>query len=76
MEELLKQMEVQAKKDLALALKNQIEIAYDAAVKEAAGKVKEAIPGQVDDVIIDMIVPAIAPLIKQELVKVIEKLEA
>lgn len=76
MEELLKQMEVQAKKDLALALKNQIEIAYDAAVKEAAGKVKEAIPGQVDDVIIDMIVPAIAPLIKQELIKVIEKLEA
>ena len=76
MEELLKQMEAQAKKDLAMMLKNQIEIAYDAAVKEAAGKVKEAIPGQVDDVIIDMVVPAIAPLIKQELVKVIEKLEA
>lgn len=76
MEELLKQMEAQAKKDLALALKNQIAIAYDVAVKEATGKVKEAIPGQVDDVIIDMVVPAITPLIKQELIKVIEKLEA
>lgn len=76
MEELLKKMEVQAKKDVAALLKNQVALAYDVAVDEAAKKLKEVIPGQIDDAVIALVIPALAPLLKGELVKQIEKLEA
>ena len=76
MEELLKQMEVQAKKDVALLLKNQIAIAFDKAVEAGADEIKKAIPGQIDDAIIAMIVPVITPVIKEELLKLIGKIEA
>ena len=75
MEELLKQMEVQAKKDLAALLKNQLDLAFEVATKVAAEKLKAAIPGQVDDAIIDMVVPALSPIVKAELLKAIAELE-
>lgn len=76
MEELLKQMEAQAKKDVALLLKNQIAIAFDKAVAVGAEKIKVSISGPIDDAIIDMIVPVITPVIKEELLKLIGKIEA
>ncbi len=76
MDELLKQMEVQAKKDVAALLKNQIGIGFEAGVKVAADKLKELIPGQVDDAVIDMIAPKFAELMKEQLLLQIAKLEA
>lgn len=75
MEELLKKMEAQAKKDVAALLKNQIELAFEAAVLHAAEEVKAKIPGTVDDAIISIVVPVVVPVIKAELLKQIEKLE-
>lgn len=76
MEELLKQMEVQAKKDVALLLKNQIALAFDAAINAGAEEIKKSVPGTIDDAIISLILPVITPVIKAELIKAIEKLEA
>lgn len=76
MEELLKQMEAQAKKDVAALLKNQVALAFEVAVAQGASKLKEAIKGPVDDAVIDLILPAIVPVLKAELVKAIEQLEA
>ena len=75
MEELLKQMEAQAKKDVAALLKNQVELAFEVAVAHAAEEIKAKIPGQIDDAVISLIVPVVVPVIKAELVKAIEQLE-
>lgn len=76
MEEVLKQMEVQAKKDVAVLLKNQVAIGFEAALKEAAEKLKEVIPGDIDNAVIDMFAPKLAELLKEALLAQIAKLEA
>lgn len=75
MEELLKQMEAQAKKDVALLLKNQVALAFDKAVAVGAEKIKVSISGPIDDAIIDLVVPVLTPVLKAELLKLIEELE-
>lgn len=47
---------------------------YEPALKEAVAKVKAAIPGQVDDVVLDLIVANLGPVLKAELLKQVEKL--
>lgn len=76
MEELLKQMEAQAKKDVAALLKNQIGLAFEAAALIGAGKLKEAIPGEIDDAVINMVAPELIKLIKAEMLAQVAKLEA
>lgn len=76
MEELLKQMEAQAKKDVALLLKNQVALAFDKAVEAGANEIKAKIPGNIDDAILALVVPVITPVIKEELLKLISKIEA
>lgn len=74
--ELLEAAKAQALKDLEVLLKNQVAVAYDAAIAMAAGKVKEAIPGQADDVIIDVVVASLKPVLKELLLQQIEKVAA
>lgn len=42
---------------------------YDAAIVEAKEAVKKAIPGQVDDMIIDLVVQTLAPELKKQLLE-------
>lgn len=74
--QLLEASKVQALKDLEVLLKNQVGVAFDAAIELAAGKLKEAIKGPVDDAVIDMIVAALSPVLKEQLLAQIEKISA
>ena len=74
--ELLEGMKVQALKDLEVLLKNQVGVAFDAAIELAAGKLKEAIPGEIDDAIIVMVVASLKPVLKEQLLAQIEKISA
>ena len=75
-EELLQAAKVQALKDLEVLLKNQVGVVYDGAIQLAAQKLKEAIPGQVDDAVIDVVVAALSPVLKEQLLLQIEKVSA
>lgn len=74
--ELLEGMKVQALKDLEVLLKNQVGVAFDAAIELAASKLKEAIPGEIDDAIIVMVVASLKPVLKEQLLAQIEKISA
>jgi hypothetical protein len=47
---------------------------YDPALAVAKEELKKAIPGQVDDVVIELIVSNLGPVLKAELLKRVEKL--
>lgn len=47
---------------------------YEDAMKEAVAKVKLAIPGQVDDLVLDLVVANLGPALKAELLKQVEKI--
>lgn len=66
----------QALKDLETLLKNQVELVYNQAISLAAAKAKEAIPGQIDDVVIDVFVASLSPVLKALLLEQIEKIAA
>lgn len=72
--QLLEASKVQALKDIEVLLKNQVAVAYDAAIGLAASKVKTAIPGQVDDMIIDLVIASLGPVLKEQLLAQIEKI--
>ena len=74
--QLLEASKVQALKDLEVLLKNQVGVAFDAAIELAAGKLKEAIPGEIDDTIIAMVVTSLKPVLKEQLLTQIEKISA
>lgn len=62
------------KKVLEVVLKDMVTLGYDdlaAALKE---EIKKAIPGQVDDAIVDMIAPMLMPAIKTVLLAQIDKI--
>jgi len=71
--ELVEAMKAQAVKDGKSAAVNQIELAYDPAVELAVAKLKEAIPGQMDDIILDLVKVNVAPIIKASLLEMIAK---
>ena len=74
--QLLEGMKAQALKDLEVLLKNQVSVAFDQAIELAAGKLKEAIPGDIDDAIIAMVVGSLKPVLKEQLLAQIEKISA
>ena len=74
--QLLESMKVQALKDVEVLLKNQVGVAFDEAIELAAGKLKTAIPGEVDDAIIAMVVASLKPVLKEQLLAQIEKISA
>lgn len=74
--ELIETMKAQALKDIEALLKNQLAVAYDPAVAVVADKLKGFFPGQIDDAAIDIIFNAIKPLLKEELLKQVEKVSA
>ena len=47
---------------------------YDPAMALAKEKLKQVIPGQVDDVVIDLIVSNLGPVLKEEILKQVDKL--
>lgn len=47
---------------------------YEDALKEAVAKVKLAIPGQVDDLVFDLVVANLGPALKAEFLKQVEKI--
>ena len=75
-QELITKMKEQALKDIETLLKNQVGVAYDEAIELASAKLKAAIPGEVDDVIINMVVSSLKPLLKDLLLAQIEKVAA
>lgn len=72
-QELVEAMKVQAIKDGKALVKNQIELAYDPAVELAVAKLSAAIPGQMDDVILNLVKANVAPILKASILEVIEK---
>lgn len=75
-QQLLEAMKEQGLKDLKVLVKNQVAIAYDPAVAIAVEKAKALIPGNWDDAFIDIIVKTAGPILKEELMKALEKLDA
>ena len=57
-------------------INSQKKIASTEAIFFCNDEIKKAIPGTIDDAIIAMIVPVITPVIKEELLKLIGKIEA
>lgn len=47
---------------------------YDPALAAAAEKLKAAIPGQIDDVVINLLVSNLGPILKQELLAKVEEI--
>jgi hypothetical protein len=47
---------------------------YDPALESAAAKLKAAIPGQVDDLVISLLVSQFGPILKQELLAKVEQI--
>jgi len=76
MEPVLEQMKAQALKDLEVLLKNQVAVAYDSAAEVMKAKLKEIIPGTVDDAVIEMIAAPMLPALKALLLEQIEKISA
>ena len=74
--QLLDSMKVQALKDIEVLLKNQVGVAFDAAIELAGDKLKTAIPGEIDDAIIAMVVASLKPVLKEQLLAQIEKIAA
>lgn len=64
----------QAKQDLKAMVLNQVALAFDPAMQLAADKLKVAIPGQVDDAVIDVVMASLLPIGHKELVAQVEKL--
>jgi hypothetical protein len=54
--------------------KDVIEVGYDDAVELAKAKLKEAIPGTVDDAVIEMVAAALVPALKTALLEQIQKI--
>ena len=54
--------------------KGMIGDVYDPALVEAKEALKKAIPGQVDDLVIELVVGNLAPIFKAELLKQVEKI--
>lgn len=75
-QEILNVMKAQALKDLEILLKNQMEVGFDEAAKLACEKMKAAIPGQVDDVVIDMVSSPLIAELKKALLAQVEKVSA
>lgn len=71
--ELVEAMKVQAIKDGKAAVVNQIELAYDPAVELMVAKLKLAIPGQMDDIILDLVKANVAPILKESILEIIAK---
>jgi hypothetical protein len=76
MEELAKKAKAVALKHIEEMVKEQIELVFDDAVELAAGKLKEAIPGQADDVVINLIVSALKAPLKAALLEQAGKIYA
>lgn len=66
----------QLKKDGAVLLENQVALLMGPAMELALSKLKAAIPGTVDDTIIDMVAPKLIELIKAEVAAQLAKLQA
>lgn len=64
-QEILDKAKAQALKDLQVLLKNQLDLSFDAAAALAIAKLKEAIPGQVDDMVIDVVAPKLIEILKE-----------
>lgn len=73
---IVEKMKAQGLKDLEVLLKNQVTVAYDEAIELAAGKLKDVIPGEIDDAIITMVVASLKPVLKEMLLAQIEKVAA
>lgn len=73
-EALLESMKEQALKDVKVLIKNQIAIGYDPALEILTIKGKDLLPGEFADSIIDVIAKTAGPIIKDEIVKFLEKL--
>lgn len=64
----------QLKADAKTLVKNQIAVGCDAALDEAFAKLKAAIPGSIDDSIIEMVAPKLKELAKAELLALADKI--
>jgi hypothetical protein len=49
---------------------------YDPALDAAKEALKKAIPGQVDDAVIELVIGSLKPIFKAELLKQVEKISA
>lgn len=64
----------QLKADAKLAVAHQIELCFMPAAELALSQLKAAIPGSVDDAVIDMVGPKLIELLRAELDKMVAKI--
>lgn len=64
----------QLKVDGKAMLKNQLELVFAQGLDLALDQVKAAIPGQMDDAIIDMLKVSLSPILKAQLMGLIDKI--
>ena len=74
MEQLKDQSLELLKADGKVLLAHQLELLFGPAAELALSKLKEAIPGEVDDMIIDMVGPKVIELLRAELDKALAKI--
>lgn len=77
----MEELKEQGKEAIKIILKNSeltgeelVEKLYEPLMTAVAGKLKEVVPGKYDDVVIDILVPNLKPVLKAEILKVIEKI--
>jgi hypothetical protein len=66
--------EKSVKKHGEIFLEGVIKDIYDPALEAAAAKLKAAIPGQIDDMVISLLVTQFGPILKQELLSKVEQI--
>lgn len=71
----IKELEVEAvevlKKDGKVLLAHEVELCFEPAIALALDAIKEAIPGKIDDAVIDMLSPILVKELKAQLDKLV-----
>jgi len=76
MSELVNTVKGSVAKHGEVMVKAVIEDCYDLSINEAKEALKKLIPGQVDDMVIELVISTFAPALKTALLEQVEKISA